>query len=68
MLIAFIFYIEIFILIKVAHKAIMNTEYGSIHTRGLGTYLKNRPIFTYNGNRIKDPGASAWRRAKKKLE
>lgn len=49
-----------------AHKAIMNTEYGSIHTRGLGTYLKNRPIFTYNGNRIKDPGASAWRRAKKK--
>ena len=49
-----------------AHKAIMNTEYGSIHTRGLGTYLKNRPIFTYNGKRIKDPGASAWRRAKKK--
>ena len=49
-----------------AHKAIMNTEYGSIHTRGLGTNLKNRPIFTYNGKRIKDPGASAWRRAKKK--
>jgi len=49
-----------------AHKAIMNTEYGSIHTRGLGTNLKNRPIFTYNGKRIKDPGASAWRRAKRK--
>ena len=49
-----------------AHKAIVNTEYGSIYTRGLGTYLKNRSIFTYNGKRIKDPGASAWRRAKKK--
>ena len=49
-----------------AHKAIINTEHGSIHTKGLGIYLKNRPIFTYNGSRIKDPGASAWRRAKKK--
>ena len=49
-----------------AHKAIMNTENGSIHNQGLGTHLPNRPIFTYNGMRIKDPGASAWRRAKKK--
>ena len=49
-----------------AHEAIMNTEHGSIHNQGLGTHLPNRPIFTYNGMRIKDPGASAWRRAKKK--
>ena len=49
-----------------AHKAIMNTEFGSIHSRGLGVHLRQRPIFTYNGDRIKDPGASAWRRAKKK--
>jgi integrase len=49
-----------------AHKAIMNTEHGSINSRGLGIYLRQRPIFTYNGERIKDPGASAWRRAKKK--
>lgn len=49
-----------------AHKAIMNTEHGSINSRGLGIYLRQRPIFTYNGDRIKDPGASAWRRAKKK--
>jgi len=44
----------------------MNNQKGSIHAQGLGTYLSNRPIFTYNGQRIKDPGASAWRRAKKK--
>ena len=49
-----------------AHKAIMNTEFGSIHSRGLGVHLRQRPIFTYNGERIKDPGASAWRRAKKR--
>ena len=49
-----------------AHKVIMNNQKGFIHTQGLGTYLSNRPIFTYNGQRIKDPGASAWRRAKKK--
>jgi integrase len=49
-----------------AHKAIMNTEFGSIHSRGLGIHLRQRPIFTYNGERIKDPGASAWRRAKKR--
>ena len=49
-----------------AHKAIMNTEYGSIHNQALGIYLPNRLIFTYNGMRIKDPGSSAWRRAKKK--
>ena len=49
-----------------AHKAIMNTEYGSINSRGLGMHLKGRPIFTYNGKRILDPGSSAWRRAKKK--
>ena len=51
---------------KEAHKVIMNNEKGSIHTQGLGTYLSNRLIFTYNGQQIKDPGASAWRRAKKK--
>jgi len=49
-----------------AHKAIMNTEFGSIHSRGLGIHLRQRPIFTYNGERIKDPGASAWRRAKRR--
>jgi integrase len=49
-----------------AHKAIMNTEFGSIHSRGLGVHLRQRPIFTYNGERIKDPGASAWRRAKRR--
>ena len=49
-----------------AHKAIINTEFGSIHSRGLGIHLRQRPIFTYNGERIKDPGASAWRRAKKR--
>ena len=49
-----------------AHKAIMNTEYGSIHIRGLGIHLRQRPIFTYKGKQIKDPGASAWRRAKKR--
>ena len=49
-----------------AHKAITNTEYGSINSRGLGMHLKGRPIFTYNGKRILDPGSSAWRRAKKK--
>ena len=49
-----------------AHKAIVNTEYGSIYSRGLGINLRQRPIFTYNGERIKDPGSSAWRRAKRK--
>jgi integrase len=49
-----------------AHKVIMNTEFGFIHNLGLGTHLRERPIFTYDGNRIKDPGSSAWRRAKKK--
>jgi len=46
----------------------MNTEFGSIHSRGLGVHLRQRPIFTYNGERIKDPGSSAWRRAKKRPE
>ena len=49
-----------------AHKVVMNNEHGHINSPGLGIHLRKRPIFTYNGERIKDPGASAWRRAKKR--